>query len=300
MTSPVHFHAATSLEDALERLDQLGSDARVLAGGTDVMIQLKAGQIAARELVHIAGVPGLRDLDVSDQGMTLGAMVTHEDIWRHPQTAGRASLSEASRQVGGWQTQTLGTVAGNVVNASPAADLLPGLLIHDAVFHLARRGAERTVPIGEFILGRRRTARAAEEIVTGITIGPLPTGAVEAFVKVGRRRAMEVSLVAVAARVTTDPSSGTITDARIAVGAASAVPYRAVAAERMLVGATPGPAVFREAGHAALDGADPIDDVRASRRYRLTVLPRAVAHALNRTGEQIDQTRRIAQTRSVA
>jgi carbon-monoxide dehydrogenase medium subunit len=294
MASPVQFHAAASLEDALERLDQLGSEARVLAGGTDVMMQLQRNEIRARELVHIGGIPGLNDLAVEERGMTFGAMVTHEDTWRHPMAAGHASLGEAARQVGGWQTQALGTVVGNVVNASPAADLLPGLLVHDAVLHLARRGSERTVPIGEFILGRRTTARAAEELVIKITTGPVPPGSAEAFVKVGRRRAMEVSVVAVAARLTTDPSSGKITDARIAVGAASAVPYRAVDAERLLVGVHPSDQAFREAGHAALEGADPIDDVRASRRYRLTVLPRAVAHALARSGERIDRTRSVA------
>ncbi|MFC5176188.1 FAD binding domain-containing protein [Nocardioides taihuensis] len=294
MASPVQFHAATSLDDALERLERLGPDARVLAGGTDVMIQLHGGQISARELVHIEGIPGLAELTAEESGLSLGAMVTHENIWRHPVAAGYASLSEAARQVGGWQTQTLGTVVGNVVNASPAADLVPGLLVHDAVLHLAKRGSERTVPIGEFILGRRQTAREAEELVTRITTGPLPAGTAEAFVKVGRRRAMEVSILAVAARLTIDPSSGTITDARVAVGAASAVPYRAVDAERLLVGAHPGDEVFREAGRAALDGADPIDDVRASRRYRLTVLPRAVERALARAAGRTDETRSAA------
>ncbi|UUZ59037.1 FAD binding domain-containing protein [Nocardioides sp. B-3] len=224
MASTVQFHAATSLEDALERLDQLGSEARVLAGGTDLMIQLQGGQLSPRELVHIHAVPGLADFAVDEQGLRPGAMVTHENLWRHAGADDFTSLSEAARQVGGWQTQSIGTVVGNVVNASPAGDLLPSLLVHEAVLHLARSGNERTVPMSEFLLGRRQTAREPEELVTKITMGPVPAGAAEAFVKVGRRRAMEVSVVAVAVRLVMDPSSGVITDARIAVGAASAVP----------------------------------------------------------------------------
>lgn len=294
MASSVRFHAATSIEDALEHLDQLGEDVQVLAGGTDVMIQLQRGEISPRELLHIDGIPGLRNASADERGLSLGALVTHEAMWRHPVVPGLESLREASAQVGGWQTQSIGTVVGNVVNASPAADLLPGLLVHEAVIHLARRGGERALPIEQFILGRRRTARDPREIATRISMAPVPEGSGEAFVKVGRRRAMEVSIVAVAVRLTSDPSSGTISNARIAVGAASAVPYRAAAAEQLLLGQHPSNELFQEAGRAALEGADPIDDVRASRRYRLAVLPRAVTQALVRSSSRLDRTRSVA------
>lgn len=294
MQSPVRFHSATTFEEVVDALDELGSEARLIAGGTDVMIQLARGELSPQVLLHIERVPGLGTVAAGEGGLHLGALVTHAMVRSDPATCALAALADAARQVGGWQTQAIGTVVGNIVNASPAADLTPGLLVHDAMVHLSRRGSERTLPLDQFVKGRRETAREPQELVTGITIARTPEHSGEAFVKVGRRKAMEVSIVAVATRLVVDPSTGTIADARVAVGAVSPIPHRAPASEQLLIGQRPTADLFAAAGRAALEGADPIDDVRASRRYRLAVLPRAVAQALSRSSDHVDAARSVA------
>lgn len=280
----VDFRSVDTVAAALELLSELGSDAQPLAGGTDVMIQLRLGQLTPRVLVHLEPLAAeLRGIDSANGRITLGALTTHEDL-----IAARRSDAEwpdapavAAGQVGAWQTQTLGTVAGNVANASPAADLVPALLAHDAWVHLRSTGGIREIRLADFIVGRRQTVRRPDELITGLSLPVLPPNTVDAFVKVGRRSAMEVSIISVAVRITLDPDAGTIADARIAVGAAGPVPYRAIEAERLLVGAPPSADLVAAAAAAAAGPADPIDDVRASKRYRTLVLPRAVGRAID-------------------
>jgi carbon-monoxide dehydrogenase medium subunit len=251
---------------------------------------LRRRELNPAVLLSIGRLPGLgadRDEGTMAGGSGPGGPLTLGALTRHTQIAGSArinrdyrAISGAGSQIGGWQTQAIGTLVGNIVNASPAADLVPPLLVHGATVQLRSVRGEREVPLQEFIIDRRKTVRRPEEMVTAISLEPVSDATADEFVKVGRRGAMEVSIVAVAVRITLDPGSGVVTDARIAVGSCGPVAYRATAAEQVLTGAVPDRAVLASAGLAAAEPASPIDDVRGSRAYRMRVLPKVVERAL--------------------
>jgi carbon-monoxide dehydrogenase medium subunit len=283
------FRSMTSVAETLATLAELGAEGRVLAGGTDLMMQLRAGDVSPATLIHIERVPGLADI-ASDGGLTLGALVTHRQISRSDLMVRQyPALAVAGAQVGGWQTQAVGTIAGNIVNASPAADLVPPLLVHGATVTLQSVRGTRALGLDTFLQGRRVTAREPDELVTDVRLESVPPRSADEFVKVGRRRAMEVAIVSVAVRLTLDPARDVITDARIAVGACGPLPFRATAAEHLLLGQIPGPDLLAAAAAAVTAAAEPIDDVRASRTYRLRVLPRVVARALQNCLDTLEQ-----------
>jgi carbon-monoxide dehydrogenase medium subunit len=273
------FVDAHELPEALSTLDELGSEATVLAGGTDVMVQYLRGEIAPQTLLHIRRLGVLKGIDVNG-GTRLGALTTHWELMTDVRiTREHLALSEAAATVGGRQTQNVGTVAGNVVNASPAADLLPALLVANAAVALQSSAGERELPLTDFLLGRKRTARAPNELVTRITLerpGPR-TG--EVYLKVGRRRAMEVAVVGLAARLAFG-EEGAVKEARIAVCSVAPTCYRASEAEAVLTGSRLEKDVIAEAGVRLRQSASPIDDPRATAAYRSRVLAPLLSQAL--------------------
>ena len=271
MGSVQDFRSASNRPEALGWLDELGSDAQVLAGGTDVMIQYARGELNPRILLHIERVNELRGIRTNGR-VELGSLTTHSVLGSDPVIADRfPAVSEAARTVGGWQTQAVGTIGGNICNASPAADLMPALLVSDAQVTLERVQQERTIPLGDFIKGRRETARAPNELLTSISIEPISGRAGEVYLKVGRRGAMEVAIVGLAARLAFD-SGDTITDARLALCSVAPRPYRATDAEAVLIGTRGEPDALGEAGRILAGSASPIDDVRSLASYRLATL----------------------------
>lgn len=274
------FHAPSSVDETLEMLDGLGAGAMVLAGGTDVMVQYQRHQVAPDHLVHLGALESeLRG--VSPNGVIrIGALTTHRDLATDPVLRREArGLVEAAAQVGGWQTQNAGTIGGNICNASPAADLPPSLLVADATVVLRDRQGERTLPLADFFLGRRATARRPGELLTAVEFERIQGNTGEVYLKVGRRRAMEIAVVGMAMRLTFDERMRTVQDARIAVCAAAPRPFRAVEAERRLIGTELEQAAVAEAGRLAAAAASPIDDVRASAAYRRQIIGLLVARA---------------------
>jgi carbon-monoxide dehydrogenase medium subunit len=276
----VEFRSFATLDAALGALSEFGEDAQVLAGGTDVMVQLQRGDLRPAALVHIEGIAELAEVGVENGSVTLGALVTHRAVIRDARLSTRLpALREACATIGGWQTQEFGTVAGNVCNASPAADTVAPLLVAGAVVELASRRVTRSLPLHDFVLGRRRTARAGDELVTAIRIEAVPPGAGEVYLKVAPRSAMEVALVGLAVRLGLD-EGGTVSDVRIAACSVAPVPFRATEAESALLGSRLEPERVAEAGGALRDGADPIDDARATAAYRRRVLAPLLGRAL--------------------
>lgn len=277
MGSVRDFRSASEKSEALAWLNELGSDAQVLAGGTDVMIQYPRGELSPAVLLHIERVQELHGIRENGR-VEVGALTTHAEL-----AAGLAhrspALTEAARTVGGWQTQTVGTIGGNICNASPAADLLPPLLVGDAQVTLESARQTRTMPLSGFVEGRRQTARTPSELLTGISFEPISDRVGEVYLKVGRRGAMEVAIVGLAARLTFD-SQGTIADARIAVCSVAPRPYRAADAEAALVGTRAEKKATAEAGSLLTDSASPIDDVRSIARYRVAVLAPLLERAI--------------------
>ena len=284
------YHEPTSLAEAVHLGARFGADGRFLAGGTDLIIQMRRGKVAPRHVVSLHRVPGLDRIEVNGR-VRLGALVTHGAIERWAAFQGRLrGLIEGAQVVGGHQVRNVGTVGGNVANASPAADVVPVLLALDATVTCLGVDGERTVALEEFLAGPARTAHRPGELLTAVGFGILDERAATAFLKSGRRRAMEISVVCVAARLTLDTAGERCVDARIALGAVAPATWRTREAERVVEGRVPTPEVLREAGRAAAADCRPITDVRASARYRRllveTLVPRALARCLERIRER--------------
>jgi carbon-monoxide dehydrogenase medium subunit len=272
----MEFRVVSTVEEAVGWLAERGEETRVLAGGTDVMIQRMRGEIDPAALLFVGRIAGL-DAVAFDGGTRIGALTTHLTLRSDPRVLDQApALAEAAATVGGWQTQAVGTLGGNVCNASPAADTAPPLLAAGAVFELAGPGGTREVPAESFFLGRRQTARRPDELLTSVVLPPRPHGTGDAYVKVGRRSAMEVAVVGLAVRLTIGPA-GVVERARIAACSVAPRPFRATEAESILQGSMLEDDAVAEAGRALAAAASPIDDARASAAYRLRVLPRVLA-----------------------
>jgi carbon-monoxide dehydrogenase medium subunit len=285
-------HRPTSLADALALAARHGAAARFLAGGTDLVVQIRRGRLAPAHVIDLSAVPGLTGIaGTPEDGLRIGALTTLKTIERHPAFVGgaRRALAEAARLVGGHQVRNIGTLGGNVVNASPAADTLPALLALDAEAELVGPGGSRRVPLDAFLLGPGRTDRAPEEVLTAIHLPPLSAASASAFLKAGRRKAMEISVVCAAARLDLG-ADGRCIAARLALGAVAPTTLRVRAAEALLEGHAPDAGRLAAAAAAAAAATRPLDDVRASahfRRHLAGVLAgRALATCLGRMGEE--------------
>jgi CO/xanthine dehydrogenase FAD-binding subunit len=277
----------SDLDDALGLL--AGGDACVIAGATDIFPS--AGERPLHgAYVDVSNVSGLRGARSESDAVRIGATTTWSQIAMADLPPAFDALKVAARDIGAAQIQNRGTIAGNVCNASPAADGVPPLLILDAEVELASRRGTRRVALDTFINGARSTLLATDEVMTAIvTTLPSPTMR-SAFFKLGARRYLVISIVIVA--VALDVVEGIVRDARIAVGACSPVALRIRKAERRLIGAPARFGLGRSIEAQDLAVLSPIDDVRASGDYRrdaaLTLLRRAIdACTLGQTGGNV-------------
>jgi CO/xanthine dehydrogenase FAD-binding subunit len=274
--------APKSLTEALSMLsDRPG--ATPLAGGTDLLVQIKERHRPVEAVLSLRRVPELHQLSVNG-GLTFGAAVTTGQISadRHIQQAYTA-LAVGAGLIGSIQIRHMATVGGNLCNASPSADTAPPLLVLEAQAVIAGAQGERTLPLAELFVGPGQTSLAAGELLKELMI-PRPQNRTGSFYLRHTPRAwMDIAAVGVAAAVTLD-SQGAITEARLALGAVAPTPIRACAAEALLAGQRPTDELLAEVGLAAASEANPIDDLRASAEYRrhlVSVLTqRAVRQAL--------------------
>lgn len=260
------YHRPRSLEEALAIRAATG--ALPLAGGTDIH-PLRTARAAwgdpwTPEILDLSAVPGLDGIIETAEGWRIGARSTWSAIAEAPLPPIFDGLRAAAREIGGRQVQNRGTIAGNLVTASPAGDGIPNLLALDAVVELASAAGARRIPAAEFVTGYRRTALAAGEIVTALHV-PRCDGARGGFGKLGARRYLVISIAMVAGVIRMDGDR--VAEARIAVGACSPVACRLPLLEAALAGSRPSemPRVPQPAHLAPLA---PIDDVRASATYR--------------------------------
>ena len=266
----------TELNSALTSLAKASN--KIVAGGTDVYPAIKQGQTPARFL-DVTRIKELSGVSATQTGLRIGAAVTWSEIVKADLPASFDGLKQSAREVGSLQIQNAGTIAGNLCNASPAADGVPPLLTLDAMVELASaaRGA-RMVPLQDFILGVRKTALAVDEMVTAIHIPTPPEGAGSAFEKLGNRKYLVISITMTAAVIKCD-AQGAITHARVAVGACSPVAQRLTQLEADLIGKKPSE-VEIDAAH--LNVLSPIDDVRGSGSYRLDIVREQCRRAIQK------------------
>ena len=250
----------------------------VLAGGTD-LYPAHVGRKVAAPLLDITAIPGLRGIARDERGWRIGATTTWTDVIRADLPPLFAALKSAAREVGGVQIQNAGTVAGNVCNASPAADGTPALLALGASVVLQSERGERELPIEEFVLGSRRTARAVDELVVAVRIPARSQRARSAFAKLGGRRYLTISISTVAVVVDVDERDA-IDFAAVAVGSCSAVARRLPALEARLIGVALDTDLGGRVDPADLAPLTPIDDLRGSAAYRRDATATLVRRAL--------------------
>lgn len=267
-----------SLEEALVLLDEHGERARVIAGGTDLLLELDRGLRPDVDiLVDITRIPGLDRIAVDGDRMTLGALVTHNDIVRSDLVRDRAlPLAQAAWEIGSPQLRNRATVVGNLVTASPANDTITPLRVLDAELEITSLSGRRAVTLADFHTGVRRSVLEPGEIVTGIRMRPLEPQERALFLKLGNRRAQAISVVHLTALVAI--TDGVVTSARLAMG--SVAPTIVELDVAPLIGSSLDDDVIAEVARAAAAGVTPIDDVRATAEYRSAAIPTMVARAL--------------------
>jgi CO/xanthine dehydrogenase FAD-binding subunit len=265
-----------SLEEALTLLTE--GPWRLLAGGTDFYPALGAKPLR-ENVLDVNALSELRGISDDDAHIVIGARTTWTAIAHADLPLAFDALKAAARAVGSVQIQNVGTVAGNLCNASPAADGVPALMVLDAEIELRSAGAMRRLPLEKFILGNRKTAIAPGEMVTAIRIPKDSARGGSAFVKLGARRYLVISIAMAAARLAIG-ADRRIEQAAIAVGSCSAVAQRLPALEAALVGRQADASLGWVVAAEHLASLTPIDDVRGSREYRVEAAREIVGRAL--------------------
>lgn len=277
------YHRPRALEEALGLLAE--GAPRILAGGTDVYPGLRDGP-ADFDALDITAIDALRGVAATLGGWRIGAATTWTQLLRTPLPPAFDGLKAAAREVGAAQIQNAGTLGGNLCNASPAADGAPPLLSLGAEVELASLRGARRLKLGDFLLGPRRTARAPDELMIAIVIPPQPPAARSAFLKLGARTQLVISIGMVAALLAPD-TEGRVGAARVAVGACSAAAQRLPGLEAALIGAAwDARALSAVPQPAHLAPLAPIDDVRAGAGYRRDAALELVRRALGRAAAE--------------
>ncbi len=244
---------------------------KIIAGGTDMLPQIRNTKQSPSLLIDISHIPDLRYIQENKEEVLIGALTTWSELLESPLIQKTApALTQAAAMVGAPMTRNRGTLGGNLGNASPAADSLPPLLTLDAMVHLTSQNGQRQVPLHEFLAGPGKTTLKADECIRQISykkVNP-PFGSV--FMKLGARQGMTISIASVSVLLTLD-INGKIALARIALGAVSPTAVRCPDAETFLLGKEPSTALWQEAAFQTRKAITPIDDVRGTREYRYHV-----------------------------
>jgi carbon-monoxide dehydrogenase medium subunit len=266
-----------SVEECLELLGRHGQDAAPVAGGTDLLPQMKNGLRRPACVVDLSGVPRLRLLSSGNgTGLRIGATVTARTLEQGPAAGGRyRAIAESAALVGSLQVRNLATVGGNLCNAAPSADMAPPLLALDAVAVIAGPAGERRTPLSDFFTGVRKTVLAPGELLVELAVPDPGAGSGGHYLRHTPRRELDIAVVGVASQLTL--AGGVCARARVALAAVAPTPVRATAAERHLEGKPVTPEAIERAAALAVDAARPISDQRGSadfRRHLVRVLTR--------------------------
>ncbi|MCH2211931.1 MAG: xanthine dehydrogenase family protein subunit M [Fuerstiella sp.] len=264
------YTAPTQLDDAISQLSKAGDRARILAGGTDIIVQLREGLQSADLVVDVKKIPELTQFEfTAGQDLQLGASVPCWQIYGNSDISNAYSaLTDAVHIIGGWQIQSRASVGGNLCNSSPAADSIPALIALDAVANIAGPSGRRTVPASEFCMAPGRNVLETGELLVSLTLpapGPHSGSAYQRFIP---RNEMDIAVVGTGSYVRLDPDGQKIEQARIALSAVAATPVFAEEASSWLAGQPINEDVFAEAGELAKKVASPIDDMRGPAEYR--------------------------------
>jgi len=287
------YHEPATLDDAIAMLDGAGANAHVLAGGTDLLVDIKIERIPVSTVINIKGIAGLSGIEATAEGTRIGALTKATEVQasdlvgrRHP------GLAQAAAILASPSVRALATIGGNVGRASPASDFGPALIVHRAQTEIVGADGVRRVPVEELYLGPGLTSLATSDIITAFLIPDPAPGFGSAHIKVGKRGSgTDIAIAAVSASVTFD-AEGLVGDCRVALASLAPRPLRSPAVEAAVRGTTGSEDELSRAAIAVRNDINPIDDVRATASYRkhiagvltLRALRRAVAAARNEVG----------------
>lgn len=254
------------MQEALDLLDKYGYEAKLLAGGTDLIVKMRDGLIKPKHLIDISELKELKFIEEDKDTIRIGALTPLSEIEKSPLVRKWATvLCQAVEKMSCWHIKNSGTIGGNLCNASPAADTAPPLLVLGAELKIAGKDYERTVSVGEFFKGPGMTVMEPNELLTEIIVSKMEESAGASFQKLSQR---EGALAIVSSCALVLLSNEKVEDVRIALGAVAPTPVRAKHAEEMLRGKEPSEALIREACKEVLKDISPVTDVRGSRWYR--------------------------------
>jgi len=280
---PFDHYTPVTLEEALELLARHNGSARPLAGGTDLVLRMKNGLEQPRAVVNLKRLEALRGIALDEEGgLRIGALTPLREVQRSEVLHRRyPAVAHAARVLASEQIRSVATIGGNLCNASPAADMPPPLLVHDAEVRLVSLHGERTLPLAEFFTGPGQTVLRPGELLREVVLPPPRGEAV--YLKLTPRAAMDIAVVGVA--VCLAVRDGVCEHIRIALGAVAPIPLRARRAEAVLQGQALTAERIAQAAEAAADECSPIDDVRASAWYRRRMVQVLTRRALTRLAE---------------
>ena len=265
-----HLRVPNQLSEALALLAREPGVWRPFAGGTDLMVLLEAGKLDHRNFLSLAKLDDLRGIEVTSDSVVIGALTTYSEVQKHPVLQAEFPLlCAAALETGSIATQNRGTLGGNIVNASPAADSPPALLVYDAEVELISQRRVRWIPYHGFHTGYKKMLISQEELLRAIRLPRRFQSWKQYYRKVGTRKAQAISKVCFAGGALLE--NGAIRDLRIALGSVAPIVLRAVKTEDALRGKTITPAVISTATEALAGEIAPIDDIRSTGRYRLRV-----------------------------
>ncbi|MGP0092429.1 MAG: FAD binding domain-containing protein [Xanthobacteraceae bacterium] len=278
---PFEYVAAEDSSRAVALLAEYGANARILAGGTDLLVDLKSALHAPGVVIDISRAADLKGIAITEAGLRIGALVTHSEIMRSPLIKDMFPvLVEAAHSIGAVQTRNLGTLGGNLAACLPCMDSGPALIVLEAIVTIAGPSGRRQLPLAELFSGPRKTSLAPGELLVEIIIPKHNFGRPAAFQKFGLRKGQALALVNAAASFWIDRDSATVRAPRIALGAVAPTVIRAPQAEAYLEGHAVTAEAMAESGRIAATEAKPISDFRASADYRRELVAVLVKRAL--------------------
>jgi len=260
------FLSPKTMEEAIVLMNQHGQKVKVIAGGTDLIPQMKRGELKPNYVLSLSQIEALREIQFTQKaGLKLGSLCTIAEIEKSQVIRERYPvLAQAASVLGSIEIRNRGTVGGNLCNAAPSADMAPSLLVLGARAAMASSKGERVVPLEDFFVGPGKTVLGANELLVRLEIPAMKPRSAGEYIKLGIRKAMDIAVAGVAVILSLDSGDGVCAEARLALGAVAPTPMRAGRAEKLLAGKKIDLEVMELAAKAASEEASPITDIRAS------------------------------------
>ena len=280
------YMTASTLEEACRLLLEHDGKAKVMAGATDLIPPMRDKVFTPEYIIDLKQIPGLDELTYDEEeGLKIGALTTLRTLEKSELVQAKSpAVSYAAKVIASTRIRAKGTLVGNICNSSPSNDSAPNLLAQGAKVNVQGVDGTRVIPIEEFFLGVRKTALKPGEIVTSVVIPPLKDNEKAAYLKFAVRKAMDLAIIGVAAKIKLE--NGICTDAKIALGAVAITPILAPKAAEVLIGKELTDEVIEEAAQAAMDSCSPISDIRASKEYRKAMIGVYTKRAIKQCLEQ--------------